>query len=110
MDSRKKKIAIITPRYGREAAGQVPYAAAALARRLAAFYSVTVLTSTAKDYDSFANYYPEGESVEDGVKLLRFKTTSDRDEQSFERLEALRVNLGFAGKMLDKNLYGKRDL
>ena len=82
MDSRKKKIAIITPRYGREAAGQVPYAAAALARRLAAFYSVTVLTSTAKDYDSFANYYPEGESVEDGVKLLRFKTTSDRDEQS----------------------------
>ena len=104
MDSRKKKIAIITPRYGREAAGQVPYAAAALARRLAAFYSVTVLTSTAKDYDSFANYYPEGESVEDGVKLLRFKTTSDRDEQSFERLEALRVNLGFVGKMLDKKL------
>ena len=104
MDMAIKKIALIVPRYGELAAGRVPDTAYRLAHKLKAFYSVTVLTSTAKDYDSWESYYDEGECEDDGISVIRFRSTQTRDIESYERHDAFRTKLGPAGSLLDKKL------
>ena len=88
-----KKIAVVVPRYGQEVAGPVPNYAYELVQKLKGFYSVDVLTTTASDYQTWANHFPEGESEEDGVTIWRFRTTQNRDIEEFEKLDAMREKL-----------------
>lgn len=104
MDTAIKKIALIVPRYGELAAGRVPDTAYRLAHKLKAFYSVTVLTSTAKDYDSWESYYEEGECEDDGITVIRFNTTQTRNIEKFERHDAFRTKIGPLGGLFDKKL------
>ena len=94
MGEEVKKIAVVLPRYGQEVAGPVPNYAYELVQKLKGFYSVDVLTTTASDYQTWANHFPEGESEEDGITIWRFRTTQNRDIEEFEKLDAMRERLG----------------
>ena len=72
----QRKIAFVVQRYGR---GGAEYLCQSLAEHLAARYDVTVLTTRAIDNHSWANYFPSGETVENGVRVKRFSITQPRD-------------------------------
>jgi glycosyltransferase involved in cell wall biosynthesis len=67
-----KKIAIVVQRYGVDVNGGAEVHARLVAEQLAARYQVTILTSRALDYSTWEPHYPAGESVENGVSILRF--------------------------------------
>jgi glycosyltransferase involved in cell wall biosynthesis len=72
------KIAIIVQRYGQEVSGGSELLAGDIARCLSKAYDVEILTTCAKDYVTWANYYREGDFVEDGIRVKRFKVDRKR--------------------------------
>jgi glycosyltransferase involved in cell wall biosynthesis len=56
-----------------------------MAQHMGRHWDVTVLTSCAEDYRTWANAYPAGES-QDEVRLIRFPTSVERDYPVFDRL------------------------
>jgi glycosyltransferase involved in cell wall biosynthesis len=80
------KIACVVQRYGADIAGGSEAHCRELAERLAAAHDVTVLTSCARDYVSWANAFPPGESRERGVRVLRFPVARTRRLKRFADL------------------------
>jgi glycosyltransferase involved in cell wall biosynthesis len=74
------KLAVVSPRYGREIAGGAEHAARTLASRLAADtdWTVEALTTCALDTTTWADHYPAGDEVIDGVTVHRFPVTGRR--------------------------------
>lgn len=68
----KNKIIFVIQRYGAEVNGGAEVHCRLLAEQLAVLYDVQILTSCAKDYVTWANEYPAGESYLNGVKIIRF--------------------------------------
>jgi glycosyltransferase involved in cell wall biosynthesis len=71
-------LAFVVQRYGGDIAGGSEAHCRELATRLAPRHDVTVLTTCARDYVSWANAYPAGESNEDGVRIVRFPVRRTR--------------------------------
>lgn len=81
-------IAFVTPRYGLEVVGGAETAARAIAERMAERgHGVHAYSSTAKDSDTWDNYYMPGETQLNGVLVKRFAVIKGRDEHfaSFAR-------------------------
>ncbi|RPI25233.1 MAG: glycosyltransferase [Acidobacteria bacterium] len=57
--------------------------------RLSESLDITVLTSCARDYVSWSNYYPPGETTEDGIRLVRFPVKMQRPVRAFNLLSRL---------------------
>ena len=74
------KLAFVVPRYGAEVLGGAEYAARRLAEGVAARpgWSVDVLTSCAKDAGTWADEYPPGETIEGGVRVVRYASRAGR--------------------------------
>jgi glycosyltransferase involved in cell wall biosynthesis len=74
------RISYVVPRYGREVVGGAEMAVRMLADRLVADagWDVEVLTTCAKDSRTWADEYPEGETVEAGVRVRRFASQAGR--------------------------------
>jgi glycosyltransferase involved in cell wall biosynthesis len=72
------KIACVVQRYGADIAGGSEAHCREIVERLAAGHDVTVLTSCARDYVTWANTLPAGESREGGVRILRFPVAQTR--------------------------------
>jgi glycosyltransferase involved in cell wall biosynthesis len=70
--SDRKKIAIVVQRYGPAINGGAEVHARSIAQRLAGFYDVTVLTSCAIDHHTWNPVLPAGESMEEGIRIIRF--------------------------------------
>lgn len=85
----KKRIAIVNQRYGEEVNGGSEYYTKQLAEHLALYYEVEVLTTTAKDYDTWAPYYPEGLQIVDGVTVRRFPIRRQRTMAEFKVINKL---------------------
>ena len=68
----KKKIAIIVQRYGAQVNGGAETHARMIAEKLSVNYEVDVLTSRALDYHTWEPELPEGESMENGIRVIRF--------------------------------------
>jgi glycosyltransferase involved in cell wall biosynthesis len=68
----RKKIGIIVQRYGSQINGGAEVYAKMIAERLNNYYDVTVLTSRAIDYHTWAPELPLGESEENKVRIIRF--------------------------------------
>ena len=65
-------VTFVTPRYGAEVLGGAEAGARLLATRLAADgRDVTVITSCATSMQTWADDFPAGETVEDGVRVVR---------------------------------------
>lgn len=84
-----KRVAIVNQRYGFEVNGGSEYYTRLLAEHLSSSYEVTVLTTTAKDYDTWENYYPEGISDIDGVCVRRFPVRKKRNKALFRIVNKL---------------------
>lgn len=74
-----KKIAIINQRYGIQVNGGSEAYTRLLAEHLQKHFDVTVLTTTALDYDTWENYYPAGADSVHGVRVLRFPVRHKRN-------------------------------
>lgn len=88
----KKKITFVVQRYGLEVNGGAEYHCRVIAERLKDVYDVEILTSCAKDYLSWENEYPEGESVINGVTVRRFLAEKVRSWKEFNSLSRRLVN------------------
>lgn len=73
-----KKIAIVNQRYGLEVNGGSEYYARQIAERLTAFYDVEVITSKAKDYKTWSNFYSNDVECINGVTVRRFTVEKER--------------------------------
>lgn len=71
----KKKIGIVVQRYGAEINDGAELHAKMVAEKLAAKYDVTVLTSCAFNPVTWQPHYPAGETVVNGIKVIRFHNT-----------------------------------
>ena len=77
------KLAFVVQRYGAGIAGGSEAHSREFARRLSPRHDITVLTTCARDYVTWENAYPAGESMDDAVRVLRFPVRRPRRLQSF---------------------------
>jgi glycosyltransferase involved in cell wall biosynthesis len=77
------KIAVVVQRYGAEINGGAELHARYIAEHLARHVEVEVLTTCARDYITWANDYPPGQSREGGVDIRRFPVARTRSPQDF---------------------------
>ena len=77
------KIACIVQRYGADIAGGSEAHCREIAERLATRHDVSVLTSCARDYVTWANAHPAGIAVERGVRVVRFPVARKRRLKMF---------------------------
>lgn len=81
----RSRIAMVVQRYGADLAGGAERLCAAVAAHLAARHDVVVLTTTAKESRSWANHYPPGRQVVDGVTIHRFPVAGERSPDFDQR-------------------------
>ena len=73
------RVAFVVQRYGAEVAGGAEALCRDTARALVrAGEDVTVFTTTARDYLSWEPFYPEGDWIDDGVRVRRFPVVQGR--------------------------------
>jgi glycosyltransferase involved in cell wall biosynthesis len=80
------KLACVVQRYGAGIAGGSERHCRELALRLSARHEVTVLTTCAADYVSWANEFPPGASVDGPVRVIRFPVRRTRRLKTFADL------------------------
>lgn len=73
------RILLVAQRYGAEVVGGSESHARTVAERLARRHEVTVATTTALDYWTWAPHYVAGASDLNGVRVLRFPVAAGRD-------------------------------
>lgn len=69
----KKNIAIVVQRYGKEIHGGAETHCRLLAMQLSRLYTITVLTTVAKEYTTWEPFFAEGVITENNIKVHRFK-------------------------------------
>jgi len=76
--ARRPRVAVVVQRYGPGVTGGAESLAAQVVQRLAPHWDIRVLTSCATDHLTWANALPPGESMVDGVPVLRFRNPRPR--------------------------------
>jgi glycosyltransferase involved in cell wall biosynthesis len=80
------KLAFVVQRYGADIAGGSELHCRDLAQRLAPRHDITVLTSCARDYVSWENELPAGETTDGPVRVIRFAVSRPRRIHEFSSL------------------------
>jgi glycosyltransferase involved in cell wall biosynthesis len=80
------RLAFVVQRYGADIAGGSEAHCRELAERLAPTHDITVLTTCARDYVTWANALPAGAAVERGVQVRRYRVARRRDLTAFADL------------------------
>jgi glycosyltransferase involved in cell wall biosynthesis len=82
-------LACVIHRYGAEVTGGAESHCRGVAQHLAARHDVTVLTSCARDYVTWRNAYPAGDSTDGPVRVRRFRVARSRRLHRFRDLSDL---------------------
>jgi glycosyltransferase involved in cell wall biosynthesis len=77
------KLACVIHRFGADIAGGSEGHCRAIAQHLASTHDVTIVTTCAKDHVSWANHYPEGESRDGALTVVRVPVARQRDLYRF---------------------------
>ena len=77
------RLAFVVQRYGEEVNGGAEALCRWVAERMRKYFSVEALTTCALDYLTWANHFPPGESVVNGVTVRRFPVDAPRDMDTF---------------------------
>jgi glycosyltransferase involved in cell wall biosynthesis len=80
------KLAFVVQRYGADIAGGSEGHCRELAERLSGRHQITILTTCATDYVTWENALPSGESLENGVPVVRFPVARTRRMKVFADL------------------------
>ena len=80
------KLGFVVQRFGADIAGGSEAHCRELARRLSPAHDITVLTTCARDYVTWENAYPPGESRDGTVRVLRFPVRRPRRLKIFADL------------------------
>jgi glycosyltransferase involved in cell wall biosynthesis len=80
------KLAFVVQRYGADIAGGSELHCRELAQRLAPRHQIAVLTSCARDYVSWENEYPSGDTSDGAVRVIRFAVARPRRLNEFRAL------------------------
>lgn len=67
-----KKVAIVVQRYGDQINGGAEVHARMIAEKLSEKYDITILTSRAVNYHTWDPVLPKGDTLENGIKIIRF--------------------------------------
>jgi glycosyltransferase involved in cell wall biosynthesis len=81
------RLAIVAQRYGNEISGGAELHARLVGEMLAEHHDITILTTCATDYVSWANEYPAGIDTVNGIPTYRFPVRKPRDPKHFGRLQ-----------------------
>jgi glycosyltransferase involved in cell wall biosynthesis len=82
-----RHIALVCNRFGEGVAGGAELVMAELGQGLRARgWQVDVITSAARDLYTWKNELPEGTSVEDGLRVIRFRTVAGSDRKARNRI------------------------
>ncbi len=85
----KEKIAFVCQRYGLEVNGGSELHCRQVAERLTGLYDVTVYTTCAVDYVTWANVYPAGEETINGVRVKRYRCLWGRNQKIFNLISSM---------------------
>jgi len=80
------KLAFVTPRYGADVASGAEHACRLLAEHVSGRHHVEVLTTCARDPQTWANEFSEGTDRVRGVLVRRFAVNQRHDADAFRRL------------------------
>ena len=83
------KLAVVVQRYAADIGGGSELHARYIAEHLAAHADVRVLTTCARDYVTWKNEYPAGETTVHGIPVERFAVARERDPRDFARRSSL---------------------
>jgi glycosyltransferase involved in cell wall biosynthesis len=83
---KRRKVCFVVQRFGDDVNGGAEQLCRKIAVRMNLYHDVTVVTSCARDYGTWENYYDEGEDQVDGVKVLRFAVDEPRNQNEFDQL------------------------
>jgi glycosyltransferase involved in cell wall biosynthesis len=86
--SSRLRVAIVVQRYGEDVNGGSETLARKVAELLVDDIDVTVLTTCALDYLTWADEFPPGAAEVNGVRVLRFPVPKPRDLNDFEQASA----------------------
>jgi len=98
----KKRIAIVNQRYGMEVNGGSEYYTRMLAEHLSSFYDIEIITTCARDYNTWENYYEPGEADVHGIIVHRFPVRKTRQQMGFLWINRIRRFIPFLRKLIEK--------
>ena len=83
------KLACVVHRYGTDVTGGSEAHCRSIAERLAERHDVSVLTTCARNYVTWRNAYPPGETTVNGVRVHRFRVARPRHLHAFRDISDL---------------------
>lgn len=92
-DGHRPRLGLVIHRYGRDLSGGAEAHCRALAQGLARRAEVAVITTTARDYTTWANEYPPGQEQDGEVTVLRFPVAWPRNILFFDLVNRLTSSL-----------------
>jgi glycosyltransferase involved in cell wall biosynthesis len=99
------RLALVCNRFGVDVAGGAELVIAELGRGLhERGWEVDVVTSAARDHYTWRNELPEGESAEDGLRVMRFPTVVDGGIRAHNRIGNL-IGMGTTVPLADQYLW-----
>lgn len=86
MSNEKLRICFVSMRYGSEVTGGAEYLCRLIAEQMTKYYDISVITTKAKDYLTWKDYYSSSHEVINNVKIHRFSVDFSRDIIKFNKL------------------------
>ncbi len=100
--SEKRKIAFVCQRYGMDVNGGAEQFCRLTAERLASVFDVTVYTTCAEDYVTWADVFSSGEDTLNGIRILRFPVSRERNPGRFALVNRVVTGLQLHYDFLEK--------